>query len=237
MKLLVVALLATLGMTYTVVSQDHLTPEEGVLAGGQEYNRMIREVFGEIYHSDIVLKVVFLPAFQPEEIAGIRKTETGFESFASRPSSHIWETYGIYQAEKQNRGAAIDPNSPLAEMKRKFPSDFHDIAIQIQTRQISAQMTERVRRVWQDMLLAAKHPKVGALGTDGETFHFSMWVYQHGMLSGQVFSPQRGRTLALTRLAEALAEYAEGKGDEKKLSDLLKPLERSKRGGKVGVSP
>src|SRR3954454_20805878 len=112
MKLLLVALLATLGMAYTVVGQDHLTPEEGVLAGAQEYHRMIREVFSEIYHSDIVLQVVFLTAFQPEEIAGIRKTESGFQSFASRPSSHIWETYNIYQAEKQTLGAAIDANSP-----------------------------------------------------------------------------------------------------------------------------
>jgi hypothetical protein len=53
-----------------------------------------------------------------------------------------------------------------------------------------------------------------------------MWVYEHGIVSGEVWSPDRGKTLALTRLAEALADYARGKADGKKLSQLLKPLER-----------
>ncbi len=110
-------------------------------------------------------------------------------------------------------------------MKQQFPSDFREITVHTDSRGISAPLTERIRRVWQNMLLDARHPKRPPLGTDGETYHFSMWVYEHGIVSGEIWSPERGKTLFLTRLAEALADYAQGKADEKKLSQLLKPLE------------
>ena len=76
------------------------------------------------------------------------------------------------------------------------------------------------------MLLNARHPKNPPVGTDGETYNFSMWVIGHGMVSGEVWSPRKGRTVALTRLANALADYARGRADEAKLAQLVKPLER-----------
>ena len=208
------------------LAQDHLKPEPGPLADEREYHTKVREVFAEVYRSNVLLQVVFFPAFQPEEIAGIRKTENGFEAFASKPSSHIWETFSIYEAEKQTQGKPLNPDSTLAEMKKQFPSDFREITVHTDSRSISAPLTERIRRVWEHMLLNARHPKQPVLGLDGETFHFSMWVYEHGWVSGEVWSPERGKTLALTRLAQALADYARGNADEKKLSQLVKPLER-----------
>jgi hypothetical protein len=222
------AVLTTIAIRVTAaaLAQDHLTPEPGPLADEQEYQAKVREVFAEVWHSNMLLEVVFFPAFEPEEMAGIRKTESGFEAFASRPSSHIWETYSIYEAEKQTKGQPLNPDSPLAEMKKQFPSDFHQITVHTDSRVMSAPLTERIRRVWEDMLLNARHPKHPPLGTDGETYHFSMWIYEHGMVSGEVWSPKRGKTVAFTRLAEALADYARGKADEKKLTRLVKPLER-----------
>jgi hypothetical protein len=217
-----------------VLAQDHLTPEPGPLADPREYQTKVREVFAEVLHSNVLLQVMFFPAFEPEEMAGIRKTDSGFEAFASKPSSHIWETYSIYEAEseeqrqadKEGKDFPLDPNSELAKMKRQFPSDFRKITVHTDGRVISAPLTERIRRVWQNMLLDARHPKNPAGGNDGETFHFSMWVYAHGWISGEVWSPEKGKTVALTRLAKALADYAREKTDEKKLSQLVKPLER-----------
>jgi hypothetical protein len=216
-------------VTTAALGQDHLTPEAGPLADGgeiHEYYGKVREVFADVFRSDLLLQVVFFRAPEPEEMAGIRKTESGFEAFASKPSSYIWETYSIFNAEKQSQGQPLQPDSPLAEMKRQFPSDFRQITVHTDSRAISAPLTKRIRDVWEDMLLNARHPKDPPNGTDGETFNFSMWVDQHGMVSGEVWSPRKGKTVALTRLAEALAEYARGKVDEKKLAQLVKPLER-----------
>jgi hypothetical protein len=220
---------AAIVVTTAALGQDHLTPEPGPLADAgevREYYVKVREVFAEVFRSDVLVQVVFFRAPEPEEMAGIRKTETGFEAFASKPSSYIWETYSIFSAERQTHGQPLEPGSSLAEMKRQFPSDFRQITVHTDSRAISAPLTERIRRVWEDMLLNARHPKNPPVGTDGETYNFSMWVDQHGMVSGEVWSPRKGKTVALTRLADALAEYARGKVDEKRLAQLVKPLER-----------
>ena len=84
--------IAAISTVASALAQDHLTPEPGPLAEEREYHVKVREVFAQVLDSHIVLRVVFFPSFSPEEIAGIRKTEHGFEAFASKPSSHIWET-------------------------------------------------------------------------------------------------------------------------------------------------
>ena len=162
-------------------------------------------------------------------LLGFERQTVALRLLAAKPSSHIWETYSIYEAEKQSEGKPLSPDAPLAERKKQFPSDFREITVHTDSRVIPAPLTERIRLVWERMLLNAKHPKIdpnGAVGVDGETFHFSMWVIGHGWISGEVWSPERGRTVALIRLAEALADYAREKADEKKLTQLLKPLER-----------
>jgi len=217
-----------------VVAQDHLTPEPGILAEEDEYFAKIREVFGDTYRGENVLQVVFLPSFELEEIAGIRKTEKGFEAFASKPSSQIWATYTIWAIEtgkqrwNDEHGDPIpaEKNPMLPTLKKDAPSDFRQITVHTDTRPIGGPVVERIERVWQKMLLEARHPANPVLGTDGETFHFSMWIRAHGIVSASVWSPDRGRTLAFTYLAEALADYARGTTDEKKLISFIKRVER-----------
>jgi hypothetical protein len=153
-----------------------------------------------------VLQAVFLPAFEPEGVVGIRKTKDGLEAFASRPSYHIAEKIGA------------------AQLTKSAP-DFHDLTVHTKTRAISAPLTERIRRTWQDMVLNARFPKSPRIGTDGWDVHFSLWVSGHGFIGAQIWSPERGKTAALEDLAEVLGDYAEGKADEKKLAKAAKRLE------------
>ena len=219
----------------TVASgQDHLTPEPGIFGDEHDYFVKVREVFAEVYLTKVILQVVVLPSFQPEEIAGIRKTDAGFEAFVAKPSSIIWETYTIYeeeteeqrQADREGKDFPLDPNSELAKMKRQSPSDFRKITIHTDARPISVPVKERIERAWQKMLLAARHPKTPRLGLDGVEFHFSMFIIEHGIVTAEVWSPDRGKARAFTELAEALIEFARWGTDEAKLKSLLKPLER-----------
>jgi hypothetical protein len=166
----------------------------------------VRELLAEAFDGDIVLQAVFLPSFQPERVAGIRKTADGFEAFASRPSYHIAEKIGAAQLNKE---------SP----------DFRDLTVHTARRAISPPLTDRIRRIWQDMLLNARFPKNPRIGTDGMDVHFSMWISGHGYIGGQIWSPERGKTAALEDLAEVLGDYAEGKADEKKLAKAARRLE------------
>ncbi len=207
MKLLV-SLFTAVGLAAATLAQDYLTPETGILAEENEYHAKLRELFAETFRSDIVLQAVFLPSFEPEAIAGIRKTSSGLEAFASRPSYHIAEKIEAARLNKESR------------------ADFRDLTVHTETRAISAAFTERIRHVWENMLLSARYPKTTVIGFDGMDVHFSMWVDGRGIISGKIWSPQSGKAAALEDLAEVLGDYAEGKADEKKLAKCLKPLER-----------
>jgi hypothetical protein len=203
---LLVCLSIAIGFTAPALAQDRVTPETGILGEESAYHRAIRAVFAETFRSDIVLQAIFVPSFEPEAVAGIRKTSRGFEAFASR-SSHIIGQ--IYEA---------------AILKKGTP-DLHQVTVQTKTHAISAALTQRIQRVWKDMLLAARHSKSTVIGFDGMDVHFSMPVQGRGIISGKVWSPERGKTAALEDLAEVLGDYAEGKADEKKLEKAVKRLE------------
>jgi hypothetical protein len=69
-------LAAALFAIASAVAQDHLTPDDDPLSR-------------DVLRREIVVQVLKVPSFQPEEIAGIRRSAKGFEAFASKPSAHI----------------------------------------------------------------------------------------------------------------------------------------------------
>ncbi len=215
------------------VAQEHLTPEKDVLAGPNQYHVKISRVFAEPLRHDILVQALFLPSFQLEELIGIRKAKTGFEAFASKPSSQIWTTYNIWQAEngqmtyQDERGNVIPPenNPQVQDMKKRAPSSFRDIRVHTARRALPPAVANRIRAVWQDMVLNARTPTERELGLDGETFHFSVRLPTRGSVSATVWSPNRGKTLALVQLVHALADYARHRADEATLLKVLRPLE------------
>jgi hypothetical protein len=227
----IVMLIAT-----SAIAQDHLRPEAGDLWNQDEYYTKIRKVFADSLRHDIIVELVFVPSFQPEEIIGIRKKGEGFEAFASKPSSHIWSTFNIREIEtgKQRwfdeHGKPIPPekNPSLSDLKKRAPSDFGQIRVHTDARPLSAALTERIRVVWQNMVLQAQEARDRGFGVDGEDFHFSLPLPGRGTVSATVWSPSSGKTLALVNLAQALADYARRKADQRTLSKLLEPLEPKK---------
>jgi hypothetical protein len=219
----------------TAGAQEYLTPEDDPFTQ-DKYHAKIREVFADVLHHDIVVQVLFVPSFQPEEIAGIRRTEKGFEAFASKPSVHIWTTFNIQQIESGEQkwsdasGKVIPPekNPSLPEMKKRAPSDYRKIRVHTDARPISDSLTERIRIIWQDMLANARKPTDRDYGLDGEDYHFSAPLRDRGTVNATVWSPNGGKTLALVALGNALAEYARGQADEAALVKRLTPLERKK---------
>jgi len=217
----------------SAVAQDRLIPEDDPFAH-DEYHAKIREVFADVLRCDIVVQLLLVPSFQPEEIAGIRKSEKGFEAFASKPSAHIWTTFNIQEIEsgkqrwmdEHNNPIPPEKNPSLPDMKKRAPSDYREIHVHTDTRPISDALTERIRSIWQDMLVNARTPNDHNLGVDGEDYHFSMPLGSRGSVSATVWSPSDGKTLALVLLGEALADYARRRIDEAALIRKLVPLER-----------
>ncbi len=230
----VVVLLLSSIVVATAVGQEHLRPEPGSLAEADEYYSNIRQVFAAAYGDDVIFRVIMLVSFQPEKVVGIRKTSKGYEVFAMTPSSTIWDLESVRMREsgqirafdKDGKPMPPDKDESFKELKRRTPSDIHKITTRTEAASISAALADRIGRIWQTMLLDARHPKDLRAGTDGATYHFSMWIYGHGVVSAKVWSPEKGtKTSHLVRLADALSEYGSGKSDAATLTKLLKPLE------------
>ncbi len=135
----------------SAVAQDRLTPEDDPFAQ-DEYHAKIREVFADVLGHDIVVQVLLVPSFQPEEITGIRRSEKGFEAFASKPSAHIWTTFNIQEIEsgkqrwmdEHNNPIPPEKNPSLPDMKKRAPSDYREIHVHTDTRPISGITPEGV---------------------------------------------------------------------------------------------
>jgi hypothetical protein len=217
----------------SAAAQDRLTPEGDPFAQ-DEYHAKIREVFADVLRHDIVVQVLLVPSFQPEEVAGIRRGDKGFEAFASKPSAHIWTTFNINEIESGKQRWMDEHNNPippernpsLPDMKKRAPSDYREIRVHTDTRTISDPLVERIRNVWQEMIANARKPTDRDIRTDGEDYHFSVPSRDRAVVSATVWSPSDGKTLALVSLGEALADYARGRIDEAALIRKLAPLER-----------
>ncbi len=221
-------------IVHIACAQEHLVPEPGILAEADEYHAKIRQVFASAYADDVILRVVSLVSFQPEEVAGIRKTGGGYEAFVITPSSTIWNTE-LVRLQESGQIATLDKDAKpippekdksFQDFKRRTPSDIRKITVQTKFAAISGPLAQRITRVWQTMLLDSRHPKKPRLGFDGATYHFSMWIGEHGIVSAAVWLPdERTRTFKFVGLANALSIYARGKSDETALEKFLKPLE------------
>lgn len=215
-------------------AEDHLVPEPGIFGQLDEYELKVRQVFAGAYDPDVLLRVVIIASFRPEEVAGIRKTDKGYEAFAMKPSSTVWnmELVRLYENGQMTTFDRGGQRLPLAKdesfqkLKKETPADVHQITTTTESAPLALALAERIERIWQRMLLDARHVKKPSLGTDGAAYHFSMWIKYHGIVSASVWSPdEHTRMGALVNLSYELADYARDKSDAQKLANLLKPLE------------
>jgi hypothetical protein len=102
---------------------------------------ILRKVFKRIYGKDVVLSVLCVPSFVPEEAAGILKTSQGYEAFALTPSSSTWSTeYHRFIKEADAHGKEIPFDPPrkqrrvslraTTELRRAFSHDLYLLILQ-----------------------------------------------------------------------------------------------------------
>ena len=78
-------------ITQTAVAQRHLVPESRE-DRTDKYHALLRTVFARARDKDVVLSVLVVPSFVPEEAAGILKTARGDEAFAITPfGEHLFD--------------------------------------------------------------------------------------------------------------------------------------------------
>ena len=227
------ALIVLLATAASVTAQDHLEPGEAFANLGK-YPEYVRRVLAGGYSKDVVLRVLLLPSFSPEEVAGIRKRNQEYDAFCITPRTAVWDTYTIKEKESGEirvfdvNGKRVTPqkNKDLLDLKKRAPSDYQHIKIQRWSTPIPASVAERVIRLWRQMLLDARPGADERVGVDGETYEFAMPLNGRSVLTAEVWSPEKGtRTEALVMVAHALSQFARGSMDTQELIKRLKSLE------------
>src|SRR5206468_5865211 len=105
--------LATVSMVLILFSRAWAEAEErDYLQRGEEkltaqyqitYDRATREVLSRGWRRDVVLRMVDIPPFQPEWIAGIARTADGYHASEVTASKHIWAVLDFDNPKKKKR--------------------------------------------------------------------------------------------------------------------------------------
>lgn len=93
-------------------------------------------------------------------------------------------------------------------------------------REISLELAIAIQRVWAQMLLLTKYPSKSAVGNDGATYQFSVWVQGLGDLNGQTWSPKEGLLSDFVSLGNRLEKFVrEEDSKEDALKEKLRAFE------------
>lgn len=216
-------------------AQDHLEPPTPFPESEQCWADM-RQVFAEAYAPNVILRVFRLPSLGIEDVVtGIRETNGSYEAFIITSSSRVSDLEEVRQI-KAGRKKGIRPDgtlangspySPYVRLVQETPASAAQIKTKMEAASISARLAQRIAKVWQKELLAAKVPTEKREGFDGETFSFSAAVEGRGTVIADIWSPQdKSRMGRLVSLVEILGKFARKQIGEEKIAKALKNLEQ-----------
>jgi hypothetical protein len=174
-----------------------------------------------------MLRALVMPSFQKEYVVGIRAKNKAVEAFILEPSSSIWDTELVRLREngeikeltrEGNAFKEVPPkkSAALKKLKERTPADYRTIKASRFARPIPGELAGEMTAIWRTMLLDVRHPPEGAFEDvmDGDTYHFSAWIWGRGAISGHAHEPDpESKTGRLASLADALGDYARGKAD------------------------
>jgi hypothetical protein len=232
---LVLAMLLSAGSAYasgdtillkveqTVTNGAHLEPESSILSGGEDlffanYYAIVQDAFQEVYSRDFVLRAVVMPSFQPEFVVAMQPKDDGFQLVALNPEQSLWSYIardmvknGQIRKIRDDTSGAGEPDS---QSTKEPPSDYHDMPLARCSVDIDAARGERIKHVWQAVLMQTRYDEKGRQGSDGVTFHFSMFV-NYQFLAGRVWTPALDAPPGmLAKIAYNMREYCENHSAE-----------------------
>ena len=160
------------------------------------------------WRKDVVVRMVDIPSFQPEWVAGIARTSSGYKAFEVTASKQIWGELGF---------GSGDP-------KRK-QRDYHSIRPVLHERPVSDALSARIAALWRRVLADPRnYGKDAGIYLDSDQFTYHLSFLPRERLTAYVvgWGP---RTEQLINVAFALANYAEG-AREGELITAIRKVER-----------
>jgi hypothetical protein len=188
--------------------KDYLQRGEKELTADYQikYDRAVRGFLSRGWRKDVVVRILDLPPFQPEWVAGIARTVDGYHAFYVTTPKQIW---GALEAERSG-----DP--------KKKRVDYHNIRPTLQERAIPAPLAARIAALWRRVLADPKNygkdPAI-FLDTDQFVFHLSFFPGEHLTAHTTGLGRQGG---VLWRLSAAIMGYLNGIPEREFVRDIAK---------------
>jgi hypothetical protein len=234
MKASLFALTLWLSLAPTRPPGDHLIPDCGVLAEPDRYLLTVHHVFEAAFQDDVPLRAIAVPSFEREYAIGVRESKEGAELFLLLPSSQIWDTEILQEFEEgkikstvKGRIVTLEQDPAYQRVKKTAPSDYRKIRVEREARPLPKDVADRLKALWDEMLLNVRHPAELEHGQDGETYYFSAWLRGRGQLSGHAWSPEpASKTGRLVALVGALKDYSCRKLELNQLTERLDQAEK-----------
>jgi hypothetical protein len=166
-------------------------------------------VLARAWRRDVVLRMVNIPPFQPESVAGIARTSTGYSAFEATALKHIWAVLDFDH--KQGKG------------------NYRSVRPLLHERPLSASLVARIAAVWRRVLVDPRnYGKDPAMSLDTDQFSFYLAFLPRERMTAHMtgWGPH---TWQLIGVAGALSSHANGAPE----GDLEKTVAKAER--KLGI--
>jgi len=187
--------------------RDYLQRGERELQGREDvaYDAAVRDVLSRGWRSDVVLRMLDLPPFQPEWVAGIARARDGYRAFSVEASKQVWGALGFGSSDpKQKKG------------------DYHSVHPVLHERPISPSVAARIAALWRRVLADqrnyGKDPNL-YLDTDQLSFYLSFQPTERLTAHTVGLGP---KLTHLWHVSALLANYAEGMSERELIKEVAK---------------
>ncbi len=219
-----------LGIANANAANEHLIPDESVMAGQNSYENKLETFFQEGRDDRSALRSWIIPSFSEEEMILARKGESNYEIVSVQPSTPIqnMERLDEYKAglivKLDSKGTIIPFNDDpeYLELKKSTPGDIREMKSVIRRREIPEEIYERMSFIWKDALLGVKRENPPQMALDGNTYTFAAFIDDYGVITGRMYSPDSGTKMAaLAELLNAMSNFSNGEAEVDKVRQAL----------------
>jgi hypothetical protein len=173
-----------------------------------KYDRAVRDVLSRAWRTEVVLRMVDIPPFQPEWVTGIARSGDRYQVFEVTASKHIWSVLGFGEGKER---------------------DYHSVRPIVHDRSVSAPLAGRIAALRRRVLKDSRNYGTDTamyLDTDQFTYFLSFTPRERLTANTTGWGP---KTEQLNNVAFALANYAEGAAER----ELVKAVTKAER--KLGI--
>jgi hypothetical protein len=174
-----------------------------------KYDRAIRHVLSRGWQKDVVLRMVNIPPFEPETVAGIARTPNGYVAFEATAPKNLW--YALH--------FSSDRSQREQESYQGFRPVLHE-------RPLPQAMSARIAALWRRVLTDPRNYEIAdaeAVSVDADQFTYTVNFLPHEHISAYAvgWGPH---SEALVWVARAVGNHAKG-APEKALEKVVKKAE------------